>query len=548
MSPRTRRGFLRDSGLAAGAVAAGTGTAAAPASAQRAREKPNGLLIVLPGLRADKLGNSAKDDFDDSSPYDTPNIDELASDSLRFENATPESIGGVPSRHALLTGARTFPFRAWRRTGGLAGQPGWNPLLPRTPIGTRVLADAGVETVWITDNPWFARAGYPGVEATRDFTPGDFPAFERPTAARLSPAQARRDIDRHLIPAIERGADATDRAVRRAIELLPRLRREQPFFLAVDALDPAEAYAIPRIYDRDPALPPLDAGLFRSVVHAAFDDAAADRVAEVYADRTRQIDRAVGRLLDALGSAGLTDSTIVALTSDGGTMLGEFGALGKGAPGAHVDGHFVPLMIRDPDGRRRGDSSRYFASTHDLLPTFLGMMGVTRPGRMTGEDLSPLLEEDDLLPRPGFVIGGVSSILAGDRRWLLATGAEGEDARLYDKEVDDAADWDDDDDNYDAGDNVMRARPDQYDRIWPWVGAVAGTLPEFGPDGPIRPLREDDDEDDDGIADNDEVEGGSERDLDSADEDFDIGGSSGNEERGRATEEKGQGRRPAFGR
>jgi hypothetical protein len=94
----------------------------------------------------------------------------------------------------------------------------------------------------------------------------------------------------------------------------------------------------------------------------------------------------------------------------------------------------------------------------------------------------------------------------------------------------------------------MRARPDQYDRMWPWVEAVAGTLPEFGPDGPIRPLREDDDEDDDGIADDDEVEGGSERDLDSADEDFDVGGSQGNERRGRATEEEGQGRRPAFGR
>src|SRR5690606_23203227 len=79
----TRRELLRGGSGAAGLAALGGLTAGArPAAAQGERRPPNVVLIVADRLRSDYVG--AYDDvFDDRKP-DTPNIDALADQSLRF--------------------------------------------------------------------------------------------------------------------------------------------------------------------------------------------------------------------------------------------------------------------------------------------------------------------------------------------------------------------------------------------------------------------------------------------------------------------------------
>ena len=59
---------------------------------------------------------------------ETPNLDALADDSLRFERAVPEAMPAVISRRALLTGMRSYPFRDWQRRDGFAPVPGWNTI------------------------------------------------------------------------------------------------------------------------------------------------------------------------------------------------------------------------------------------------------------------------------------------------------------------------------------------------------------------------------------------------------------------------------------
>ncbi len=78
--------------------------------------------MVLPLVRADHVKA-----FDDGSGADTPHLNDLTGDSLRFDRAIPECMPALPVRRTLITGMRSFPFRDWRRTAGMPAVPGYNP-------------------------------------------------------------------------------------------------------------------------------------------------------------------------------------------------------------------------------------------------------------------------------------------------------------------------------------------------------------------------------------------------------------------------------------
>ena len=391
----------------------------------------------------------------------------------------------------------------------------------RQPLVTEVLADAGVESVWITDNPFFSGPRFDSVvRRTTEVDAGDYPApgdFD----GTLGREQTREEVERYLIGSIKRSADAMDRAVEEGSRQLDKLRNRQ-FFLAVDAFDPAEAYYAPRVWTRSLELNPnLGAPLNRRewVVPADIDDETVQIARDAYMDGVERVDGAVGRLLDKLDDTGLADNTIVWFVSDGGTMLGEHGWLGRGAPGTYKHAYFVPFLLRDPDGRRSGDHTYYYASTHDVAPTSLSMLGVDQPGRMDGEDLTALLDDEDPPKRPAFMCASITNIAAGDPRWLMLTDFNGDERTLHDFDNEDS-DFEDPEEE-----NVVRKHPPVVEELWKVpLAAADGMLPNFDEDGPVRPLPEDDDKDDDGVDDADETsdeQSGETRDADHDDLDFD---------------------------
>jgi arylsulfatase A-like enzyme len=518
----TRRGLLRRGGAAAGAAALGSvaGGALAPAAHAQDDDKPNVLLIVASGIRADSIG-AFDGAFDDNQVASTPNLDDLAGESLRFERAVPESMPAVPGRRALVTGKRAFPYREWRRRDGFAPTPGWNPVYVRQPLVTEVLTAEGIETVWITDNPFFSGPRFDDVvRRTTDVSADDYPA-PKAVEGTLGREQTRRDVERHLVGSIRRGADAMDRAVRVGERQLEQLKGRQ-FFLAVDAFDPAEAFYPPRTWTRSLELDPSVGAVVEQrewVIPADIDDGTVALARDAYMDGVERIDGAVGRLLGKLDDLDLKDDTIVWFVSDGGTMLGEHGWLGRGAPGSYKHAYFVPYLLRDPDGRRGGDHTYYYASSQDVAPTLLSMLGVDRPGRMDGEDLTALLDDEDPPQRTAFMCASITDVAVGDPRWLMLTDMQGSDKRLHDFDNEDS-DFEDPEEE-----NVVRKHPPVVEELWKVpLAAAGGTFPEFGPEEPIRPLPEDDDADDDGIDDDDEVsegDAGSTRDADRDDHDFD---------------------------
>jgi arylsulfatase A-like enzyme len=472
----TRRGLLRRGGAtAAGAAALGGLALPARAAAQADEARgPSALLVVLPLVRADHVGA-----FEGGSGTDTPNLDELAGKSLRFDRAIPECMPALPVRRTLVTGVRSFPFRDWRRTAGLPAVPGYNPVWDWQPVMTETMRSSGIKTAYVTDNPM--------LEGPR------FPDVERPGGG--SEASAESGIPGE-IAALKRASGATERSFGAGIEALRRLSGPDSFFLAIDPFDPVDATEAPPIYVKpgeveEEGIGPMDGRL----QELKWSDGDEDRLREAYRSHVELVDEWVGRLISAV-----PDNVLVFMLGDIGMALGEHGYLGRGTPTSHRESYEIPYLIRHPQGAMGGDDIDWWASTHDVAPTLLSHMGVTIPGKMWGEDLMALfddLDEEDLYDRPFSITASGSLIVVRDKRWLMVADREQIERRMYD----DDEEVEDDIKRYD---NIANEDTGQLTEMSIAALTVAGgTLPEFGRDGATRPPveRGDDDSDDDGIPD-----------------------------------------------
>ena len=76
------------------------------------------------------------------------------------------------------------------------------------------------------------------------------------------------------------------------------------------------------------------------------------------------------------------------LLADHGYLLGERGYTGKVPSQLHPSSRRCRSSIVHPDNRAAGTVSNHFASTHDVGPTVLSMVGIDPPEWMKGTDLS----------------------------------------------------------------------------------------------------------------------------------------------------------------
>jgi len=100
------------------------------------------------------------------------------------------------------------------------------------------------------------------------------------------------------------------------------------------------------------------------------------------------IDENVGRVLDYLDKTGLTDNTIVIYTADQGFFLGEHGLFDKRF--MYEESLRMPFIVRYPRGIKPGTVNNDIALNVDFAETFLDYAGVQIPGNMQGRSLRPL--------------------------------------------------------------------------------------------------------------------------------------------------------------
>jgi arylsulfatase len=94
-----------------------------------------------------------------------------------------------------------------------------------------------------------------------------------------------------------------------------------------------------------------------------------------YLNCTRDVDRSIDVVLDALEASGQADRTVVVFTSDHGEMAGSHGLRQKGNL-IYDENFHVPLVIRHPDHSGGGHTDA-LGSAIDLAPTLLDIAGVT---------------------------------------------------------------------------------------------------------------------------------------------------------------------------
>jgi arylsulfatase A-like enzyme len=129
-------------------------------------------------------------------------------------------------------------------------------------------------------------------------------------------------------------------------------------------------------------------------------------IAEYYG-MTTWMDAAFGKMLNALDAAGLTDDTIVVFVADHGDNLGSNGLVQKGGP--NEESIRIPMIIRWPKRAQAGSAVKgYISSLVDLAPTLLSLIGVSKPQHFYGRDLAPLVlgHDADIEPCAFIETGG----------------------------------------------------------------------------------------------------------------------------------------------
>jgi arylsulfatase A-like enzyme len=458
----------------------------------------NTLLIVTDSTRRDFVSA-----YDGDERADTPNLDALAKGGLRFDRAVPEAMPTVAVRRALLTGTRSYPFRDWRVAPDLPAFPGWSPIPAHKKVFTEHMDAAGIQTAYVTDNPFLVGPRFERFRRTLDisesiYAQGEYRGWN--VGIDRDKLASDEQIENYLLPALS-GTEA-ERRIRQNVgfnagrggrelsgarvleagmKALRELRDKQPFFLGVDAFDPHEAWNVPttfllRFEDHEGVEPILPFKTpYSKVEDLDVTDEQVERVRELYAAELTYIDAWIGRLLNLLDDLGLADSTVVYYLSDHGILLGEHGLMGKANSMLGKEIHAVPYIIRHPEGTRAGETSDWFASTHDVAPTLLSFQGITVPGRMDGEDLTVMFEGADPPERPYWTTSYADHVAAGDGRYLLIADNQGKERRLFDTAEDPSEEAD-----------VAAEHPDVVDRLWGnIVNDAGGTMPIFGKTGVV---------------------------------------------------------------
>jgi arylsulfatase A-like enzyme len=446
----TRRRFIQAG--AAGAVGAALlPTAGCSIEESGATGRMNVLLLIIDSLRPDHVGAYG------SPQIQTPNVDRLANLGLRFNRAFPEAMVTIPARRSIFTCRRIFPFRHFVPHPELGESPGWLPIDDTKRTFTSVLRDQGYWVAQVSDNPHlaFTRAFEPFRRSFDHWTAivGQAGFYKPPETVpwrvvrQWLPPQLR---DERYMPGMRKylantgaGVDEEQtcaaRVFKSAADLLNEARMRQPFALTVDCFDPHEPWSPPRKYIDmygDPGYRGPDIGVTR-YGFSHFSEEQLRRLHAIYAGEVTMTDRWLGHFLDRFYGMGLDENTVIILLSDHGYLLGERGYTGKVPSQLHPEFAQVPFIIVHPDRKAAGEVSGYFASTHDVGPTLLSMVGVDRPRWMEGTDLSSLLDGRRPRERRDFHYGGMYNrfyIRTDD--WVLIGDNRGRERHMYDLRLD----------------------------------------------------------------------------------------------------------------
>jgi arylsulfatase A len=383
----TRRHFLKTIGFGAAAFVIQNHVSISKLFAVESKvEKPNFVFILVDDLGWIDTGCYGRDPAlrEPSKFYETPNIDRLAAEGMRFTNAYAACAVCSPTRAAVMTGR--YPARLgvtdWIRArfqGGKIPEDKKNPteyvggknkklLCPPNALWMELeeitiaeaLKSAGYTSCHIgkwhlgADDWYPEKQGFDFNIGGCDFgqPPSYFDPYSRKGQGPIPTLKPRR-----------KGEYLTDREADEAVKFIRRYK-DKPFFLymanyAVHTPIQGKADLVAKYKSKKPT----------------------NQKNPTYAAMVESVDDAVGKICSALDELNLAERTIIFFTSDNGGLMGVTSNLplraGKGFP--YEGGIREPLIVRWPKVIKPGTVSHEPVTSVDYFPTICEAAGVPLP-------------------------------------------------------------------------------------------------------------------------------------------------------------------------
>ena len=381
--------------------------------------KSNVLFIAIDDLRPE-LGCYGVE------AIHSPHIDALAKKGVMFERAYCQLAVCNPSRVSLLTGLRPDTTKVWRldtrfreTTPDAVTLPQYFKQQGYTTLGYGKI----FHNPWPDNVSWSEPHAWPKAELWSDQAKQQHKEFkdEMRAAGKSDAAIDRVRAVATEVVDLEDSAHIDGAIAEQAIAALKRVaKRDKPFFVAAGFVRPHLPFVVPRkywdLYDGEalalaenstlPEGAPVYAMNTMYELRDYMDFLDSDdprdgsltlaeqrRLKHGYYASVSFIDAQVGKLMAALDTEGLSETTTVVLWSDHGWKLGEHNSWCKQS-NYEIDAR-VPLIVYAPGAKGNGTRCSALVELLDVYPTLCALADLPVPAVLEGRSLAPLLAEPD---------------------------------------------------------------------------------------------------------------------------------------------------------
>lgn len=397
-------------------------------SAQQ-KKKPNILFIISDDLTATAVSSY------ENKACNTPNIDKLASEGIRYTRAYTQYPVCGPSRASLMSGyyptaTRTYGYVSGRENIGPERKT-WSQLFKENGYYT-----ARVSKIFHMGVPIDIENGSNGTDDEASWTErfnSQGPEWKAEGEAELVQGNPTGTLPRkggNVMTIVK--AEGNDlvhsdgKTAHKAIELIKKHKNE-PFFLAVGFVRPHVPFVAPKNYFEPYPyqkilmpkkvegdwndIPKRGINYVTSINGQMTSDQEKKAVAAYYAS-VSYMDAQVGKVLKGLKEEGLEDNTIIIFTSDHGFHLGEHSFWMKVS--LHEESVRVPMIIKVPGKKPAVCNS--FVELLDLYPTIAELAGLETSKHLQGKSLVKTIEN------PNHEVRKMAfSVSQGGKTFLLRT-------------------------------------------------------------------------------------------------------------------------------
>jgi arylsulfatase A-like enzyme len=349
--------------------------------------------------------------LDRESQCQTPNLDRLAAQGVKFSRCyTPNGMCS-PARASLMTATYPSTHGVWDCTH--VQKKGWVDVSPKLTHWAQRLVKAGYRTGYfgkwhVTQSEEIKPYGW----QEYNIKTGRFMDTEISGTKIISRKEGYRDLTMAVVP--QNGGDEPHHpAFDQGVDFIRRhAASDEPFCCFVSTAEPGGSTPPKRFFDlydvevtrvsptlRDDLTGKSEIQHRMQAVWKDIDDDDWRKVTTCYLAEMTFVDSEVGRILQTLRETKCWENTIVVYLSDHGQMLGAHGINGLGVGLGYEETYRIPLVIRLPDwleNKGRSGLAREIddamVNLMDVGPTLLDLCGLEPLPDSQGRSLRPLIE------------------------------------------------------------------------------------------------------------------------------------------------------------